>query len=251
MTLYLDMPHKVEFLSGLPEYEKDVPLMKFRLTYEGELRATQRNPEPNQTDPLAVHKHHIRRCFHKQLKHFWSQNDFLREYRIHPNDVKGGIQVDTRPINISVAVLGHHQSEKVHLSEYISRKFRENGYRFCPLVCEDFSLQCYLDILFLRRDVPGSALQAGDIDNRVKTIIDALQKPRNGNELCGNETPNEGEDPFFCLLEEDKLLNQFSVETDTLLDPPTGELADKKKAKVIITVQLKPYFPTYFNMAFS
>jgi len=27
--------------------------------------------------------------------------------------------------------------------------------------------------------------------------------------------------------------------------------ADKRKAKVIVTVELKPYYPTYLNLAFS
>ena len=42
--------------------------MKFRLTYAGELRATQRDPVGDQPNPLAAHKHEIRREFHRQLK---------------------------------------------------------------------------------------------------------------------------------------------------------------------------------------
>jgi hypothetical protein len=56
--------------------------MKFRLTYEGELRATQRDPEGTQRNPLAVHKHDIRRVFHSQLKQLWNTNAFLREKRV-------------------------------------------------------------------------------------------------------------------------------------------------------------------------
>jgi len=107
------------------------------------------------------------------------------------------------------------------------------------------------DILFLRRDVPGSAIQAGDIDNRVKTIIDALRKPDNANELRGNESPRCDEDPFFCLLQDDKLVSHFAVETDTLLDEPQLDDADKRRARVVITVEIRPYLPTHFNLAFS
>ena len=64
--------------------------MKFRLTYEGELRATQRDPTPDQTNPLARHKHMVRRVFHKQLKHLWETDRFLSRYRIHPENPNAG-----------------------------------------------------------------------------------------------------------------------------------------------------------------
>jgi hypothetical protein len=108
-----------------------------------------------------------------------------------------------------------------------------------------------LDILFLRRDIPGSALEAGDIDNRVETIIDTLRKPKGAQELRGNENPLPTEDPFFCLLQDDKLVSGFSVETDTLLDEIVPGDEDKRMAKVVISVELRPYFPTYFNLAFA
>ncbi len=96
------------------------------------------------------------------------------------------------------------------------------------------------------------AISAGDIDNRIKTVIDALRRPRNQAELVGDDaTPGPDEDPFFCLLEDDKMVSHFSVETDTLLDPPTNEEADQRKAKLIITVELRPYYVTTFNLSFA
>jgi len=221
------------------------------LAYEGELRPSQRDPLPGQLNPLAQHKHEIRRVFHKQLKHLWAINDFLRFYRRHPEDIMGVSPVDSRPIYESAAWFGHKEEDKIPLIEYIASQHNEHGYRFVPLVRKEFSLLCSIDILFLRRDIPGSAIQAGDIDNRVKTLIDALRKPDNANELKGNELPSQGEDPFFCLLENDKLVSHFAVETDTLLDEIILGDADERKARVVITVELRPYFPTYFNLAFS
>ena len=73
-----------------------------------------------------------------------------------------------------------------------------------PLVLKRFSLLCALKILFLRRDIPGKAIIAGDIDNRVKTLIDALRMPNSQNELVGDDVePRFGDDPFFCLLADD------------------------------------------------
>ena len=59
------------------------------------------------------------------------------------------------------------------------------------------------------------------------------------------------DDPFFCLLEDDKMVSHFSVETDTLLDSPTNEEADQRKAKLIITVELRPHYVTTFNLSFA
>jgi hypothetical protein len=110
----------------------------------------------------------------------------------------------------------------------------------------------FLGDLFLRRDIPGSAIQAGDIDNRIKTLIDALRPPRSQNELVGEDaTPRSDEDPFICLLEDDRQVSHLSVETDTLLDPPTADEADQRKARIVITVELRPYYVSVFNMSFG
>jgi hypothetical protein len=37
-------------------------------------------------------------------------------------------------------------------------------------------------------------------------------------EVCGN-TPTTDEDPFFCLLKDDKLITQMRIVTDRLLTP--------------------------------
>ena len=239
-------PRQITFLRALDDELEREPLLKFRLYYEGELRPNQRDPEGQQRDPLAIHKHKIRRVFHKQLKYLWTTNSFLKNYR---RAVAGDIAA--RPVGIASAHFDYNDKDKIPLSEYIAGNFMENGYRFLPLICEEFSLLCSLDILFLRRGVPGTAIEGGDIDNRIKTLIDTLRKPKGAQELRGNETPQPDENPFFCLLQEDNLVSHFAVETDTLLDEPTENDADQRKARVIITVRIQPYEPTYFNLAFS
>jgi hypothetical protein len=129
------------------------------------------------------------------------------------------------------------------------------GFNFLPLVAEKFSLLCSLDILFLRRDIPGSALSAGDIDNRIKTVIDALRPPKAPNEFIGRDMqpiiPNSDQNPFYVLLEDDKQVSHFSVETDTLLDPIAEGDADASKVKLIITVELRPLDVSLFNLSFA
>ena len=58
---------------------------------------------------------------------------------------------------------GDGPNTRVPMAEAIAAKFRRNGYRFVQLVCEDFSLLCSLDILFLRRDFPLGVISAGDL----------------------------------------------------------------------------------------
>ena len=202
--------------------------MKFRLTYEGPLWPTQRDALAQERDKMAPHKQAIRRVFHAQLRQLWQSNKFLRECEMPPNFM-------LRSPYGSASYYG--SGSKVPLREIVANRFPMFGYRFAPLVVEEFSLLCSLDILFLRRDMPGSALHAGDIDNRVKTLIDTLRPPRSQNELVGDDTaPKEGEDPFFCLLEEDKQVSHFSVETDLLLTPG----ADQRESLVSIPWNCDP-----------
>jgi hypothetical protein len=219
--------------------------MKFRLIYSGTVRPTQRDPINDERDPLAVHKHIIRREFHKQLKELWATNRFLSTESVAVNSGRGqGV-----PVN---AVRSLEAGPRVSLAEYVASRYCEYGYHFVPLVREENSLLCSLDILFLRRDIPGSAIQAGDIDNRIKTLIDALRRPRNAKELVGSEIPASDETPFFCLLEDDSQVSKLTVETDTLLSLPTGDAEkDGRQAMLVITVELRPYHITMENLSFA
>lgn len=225
----------VVYLGELDDQPSE-PLMKFRLTYEGELRPTQGEARENQRNPLAQHKHKIRRCFHKQLKQLWETDRFLRDCPVDGRDWP--------PC----------PPGRVSLADAIASQHHKFGHRFVPLAVERFSLLCSLDILFLRRDVPGNALHAGDIDNRIKTLIDALRCPKDQHELIENGgavIPGPDEDPFYCLLQDDKLVNRFAVETDTLLDPPTGNNeVDNREARIVITIEVRPWYVTMDNLSY-
>ena len=234
---------RVVLLSG-PEIDTEA-VMRFRLTYSGELRPSGREPDAQQPDPLALHKHKLRQAFHVQLKQLWATNKFLREHELDPRAIRAA-----RPVGDD-RTYWSSGGRRAPMSEIVADQYKEFGYRFLPLVREDISLLCSLKILFLRRDIPGSVISAGDIDNRIKTIIDGLRRPRNGKEVLGNEVPKEGEDPFFVLLEDDKLVTHLEVETDTLLDPPTGGNFDHRLVHLVITVELRPYNVTLFNLSFS
>ena len=238
---------RVLLLSGPEDAQPSEPAMRFRLTYEGELKPTQRDARDYEPDRLARHKHGIRRHFHRQLRYLWKTNKFLREHKVYPKD--HGV---VRPVADEGADWAGDPSEQIPLRDAIASRYIKFGYQFVPLVRDEISLLCSLDVLFLRRDIPGSALEAGDIDNRIKTLIDTLRAPRSPNELVQtDQIPGPDDTPMFCLLWDDKQVSQFSVETDTLLDPETEEAADQRKVRLVVTVDLRPYNVTMFNLSFA
>jgi hypothetical protein len=222
--------------------------MKFRLTYQGEVRPTGRDALPGQKNPLAQHKQHIRRHFHGQLKYLWETNKFLKEKRIVPQR-HGKAEPPSE-----YAKWAPTPSSEIPLLDYVAAAHSDFGYRFVPLVREEWSLLCSLNILFLRRDAPGNfgVLSAGDIDNRVKTVIDTLRRPQYQTELVGEDAdPRPDEDPFFVLLEDDKQVTKLGVEADALLIPPEQPNSDASQAGLVITVEIRPYFVTTFNLSFA
>jgi hypothetical protein len=223
--------------------------MRFRLTYEGELKATQRDAADEQIKPdrLAEHKMMIRRNFHRQLRHLWDTNKFLREHKINPDvDLWSKITPGSGELWVT-------DKERLRpMREVIPLSYQYNGFKYPPLVRSKWSLLCSLEIIFLRRDIPGSIISAGDIDNRIKTLIDSLRIPKNRNELPTNVTPEADEHPFYVLLEDDNQVSGLAVETDTLLDPPRGPAAfDQREVKLIITVDIRPYDVNMFNLSFA
>lgn len=206
--------------------------MEFRLTYRGLLMSTQRDPMTNQNDARAGHKHEIRRIFHSQLKRLWeSVPHLVAGARTGPGFLIDGPS-DRRT------------------AESLANRFQSNGYRFVPLVTEDLGLIVGLEILYLRRSKPGRIVSAGDIDNRLKTLFDALRMPTNSNELGPYREPQEGEDPFYCLLEDDDLMTKVSVETDTLLED-ISDVPNMHDAHLVITVRLRPHELRFDNIQFG
>jgi hypothetical protein len=217
--------------------------MRFRLVWGGELKPTQRDPRGGQPDKLSEHKQSLRRSFHRQLKELWSTNTFLRTYQV----VQGRPDDAQQPITSLSRDMGVIGEIYLTLAESIAKETDNQayGFRYVPLVRKRYSLLCSLEILFLRRDIPGSVIQAGDLDNRIKTLIDALRRPRSQNEVPAGDRPAPDEDPFFCLLEDDDVVTALAVETDTLLDAA----ANARQTSLVITVKLSPYDPTLFNLS--
>jgi hypothetical protein len=87
---------------------------------------------------------------------------------------------------------------------------------FAPLISKRNDLLCELDVVFLRQQAAGQLIgEGGDIDNRVKTLLDALSVPPPAQaELFSDADVST---KLFCLLQDDSLVTRVSVETDRLL----------------------------------
>jgi hypothetical protein len=234
--------------------------MRFRLVFSGAIPPGQRNPEKKQSDPLAVQKQRIRRDFHVQLRELWQQTRVLREKRMHPAHFAGLGILEGNDAPVEWASDQFDQGQQYPLVQLVQHAHREHGYEWVPLLRRAYAVDCELDIIFLRRGHPdGGPIENGDLDNRIKTLIDCLKMPRSTNELVGDDAfPRPGETPFHVLMEDDAIVSRLNVESDRLYYPKVHfpksteraalRVEDDRLVSVLITVTVKPYYPSIFNM---
>jgi Holliday junction resolvase RusA-like endonuclease len=170
--------------------------MNFTLFYRGKLKS---NGKPEE-------KHALRKHFHPQLRQLWNQpplSNFSSFYESSLDQMESSIT------------------------------YRVGKFRFTPLVCTGLHLVARLDITLLRPEAPGSLITTGgDIDNRLKTLLDSLKIPKERSALPKGSFPNTDEDPFFCLLEDDNLVTEIAVRTKQLLEP------EYQKGEVVVLLEV-------------
>jgi hypothetical protein len=204
-------------------FEPNEDDMQFRLVYEGPLLS---HRDDEKLKERSLHVHSIRKKFHTQLAKLWTDHPVLANGTFNKMGTIGSRIIQT---------------------------YDREGFLFKPLVDESNGLICALDILLLRDGKPGHTL--ADIDNRLKTIFDALRMPKGPQELGadtkqGKQTPGAGENPFYVVMEDDKLITHLSVSTDTLLHPvPDTPIQDA--VRLIIEVTIRPYFVSLENLVFT
>jgi hypothetical protein len=121
--------------------------------------------------------------------------------------------------------------------------FTRGKFRFLPLVisANNLKLVCQLDVELHSRDELGAILHnSGDLDNRIEILFDALTMPQD-NQIPKSETPQEGENPFLCLLQDDKLITELSVKTLPLRTRRTpNEKENYTELRVLAKVETGP-----------
>lgn len=118
--------------------------------------------------------------------------------------------------------------ERTHRRFATDAPVTDGRWKFLPVASRDplsaavFRPLVSLEILLLRPGALGNILSGGgDIDNRLKTLFDALQTP-------APEQARELEDPgpppaptdLYCLMADDKQIRSVAVRTGQLLDVP-------------------------------
>jgi hypothetical protein len=184
--------------------------MEFTLVYAGLLKA----------NGSVRDKQALRRAFHAQLRELFSQPPFS-------NRPETDMVYDRGP------------------SEESAGSFELSGFSFSPLISARMKAVAELDIVMLRPEPPGGIVtQAGDIDNRLKTLLDSLRVPKSDSEIPKGDSPSEREKPFLCLLEDDNLITKLSVSTDRLLQPACGS----SFVNLLIHVKTKVLYVTSRNI---
>lgn len=87
-----------------------------------------------------------------------------------------------------------------------------------------------LDVLLL---VPPSQARVGDVDNRLKTLIDGLTCPANSEQMQGFHEPPDG-GPTYCLMSDDNLVQQITVDSRRW----HADGATKDEALVVVTATI-------------
>ena len=216
--------------------------MEFRLVYEGPLKAagggSTRSPE----------KHAIRKQLHKQLAQLWQAIPDLKRRTVEHSILSAPPSVlnaeGRRTVTTAAAIA------QKSLLETLGNKFNISGYKFVPLISSHLKLSCELDILFLRRDMPGVPLihSGGDLDNRLKVLFDALRVPAE-QEVAGVQKDADEEPYFYCLMEDDALITDVAVTTDTLLT--SYEAGHENDVHLVVKVRVRPTDFSFENLAFA
>jgi hypothetical protein len=173
-------------------------IVDFTLKYRGELRRGVNSTELKQ---------HIRESFHTQLQQIWAGHNVLSriDRSLLPSPVKSEHDKYDLPRPLQPV-------STEDLSAFLFR-FRIGSAVFVPLVTFPMEAHCYLSVRLGRPARPGSILfGSGDIDNRLKILLDSLRMPQVEQEL-----PAGPDTEMFCLLADDNLVTRLSVTTYRLL----------------------------------
>jgi hypothetical protein len=225
-----------------PEAEN---LVEFHLLYSGPLHSAGYERQ-------RAEKHAIRKIFHSQLRRLWETQPNLRRMaeiegaHYYADEIQEAIRKGSTPPD---AVLSDDESRQKGFVSLASN-WNRNGFNFLPLVTAKFCLRCCLDVLFLRVEEKDYVLQGGDVDGRIKILFDALRLVRSKDELPTGAQPESGEDPFFCLLQDDELISEVRINTGQLLHLPDARELDKHDVYLQIAIRLNPTQLTQYSWAF-
>jgi len=212
--------------------------LQFTLTYDGPLKSA------NSTSAEDVYA--IKRRFHRQMRRLWDTNAVLQNWRVS-DDEYARQSGDTTPSFMRQPLA---DDQRPLWRDSLAHTFvRANGWTFVPLVRAPLHLACAVEIDLLMN----AQKNPPDLDNVQKTLFDALKMPdseRDKRFFATPPTPDEG--PFFCLLEDDRLVTHVQSRFDDLPSPLSGGgVYVNSEARCTIRVSLNPSMLTADNARFS
>lgn len=181
----------------------------------------------------ATEKHRIREYFHRQLKTLWAIPPFARDY---------AFAADPNPSDPGAGASFPEKAEILRMGQFPSLIKTVGGNHFLPLVSQRLCAVAEVDLTLLRPEPAGHIVaRGGDIDNRIKTLLDSLKIP-DANQ-ARPEILGSLEQPFHCLLEDDNLITRLSVRTEHLLEP----VASQSEVILILHVKTRRTLETIHN----
>jgi hypothetical protein len=197
--------------------------VEFTLYYRGPLSAKRKGN--------ALEKHNLRRHFHRQLKELWNQPPLNQHFDL----IDPKFEPPPDPRTRAIVVAG---GKKPDLKEEVG------AYTYTSVVSEKIALVADLTITFLRPGPPGGLRDKyGDLDNRIKNLLDGLKIPNDKNVLKNVSTEGDP-DPLYCLLEDDSLITRLDIKSDRLLEPDVED----DEVVLLIHVRTRPTIGTVDNL---
>lgn len=188
--------------------------MEFTLVYEGPLKPHGKGG--------SSHRQDIRSQFNEQLKVLWEAEPL----KSHMPRALGDANIDYVE-TFSATAEGREPRKEPSTVREVS------GNHYLPIVAAQHSLTARIDITWFRDEPPGKVLQIGDIDNRLKTLLDCLQTPPVG-QATNEDLGTSLKEPFFTVLDDDALISEFSVKTVRDLRTCAAQ------GKVLLMIQVRP-----------
>lgn len=184
--------------------------MRFHLVYSGPLSASANKGKLHEVTEL-------REVLSPQIAYLWETHPALQILKNEGARPRFG---GTILIRNEDGPLSQREMASVGAYEDLCDIIVVGDGQFLPLVRKSLDLSCEIDILFLRQQDPGALIsQGGDIDGRIKLLLDALRMPSVQEQ---NLQPNRSF-PTYCLMESDTLVSRLNVDTDRLLVPKTDK----------------------------
>jgi hypothetical protein len=191
--------------------------MRFTLVYDGPL------PSQSKNNSRVEDKQRIRKQLHPQILDLWETKPMLAKQFQGWNELPDEQKQDpTWPA----------------VKDLLIQPINRGHFLFVPLVTKKAKLTCELDILFLRAEPPGKLFttnEAGDLDNRLKVLFDALRGPTESGDLPIGDYPSATEIPLCCLLENDDLITAVRLESERLY----GSETEKNRVRLVIRATIK------------